>query len=96
MAKKTIRIVVDVTVEDLPREVLKENANLAGCPVSELPGTRDVDAFQVADALVPAMDNEETFAGSDMHIRIAHMDLESAEFVRTRRKKRTSYAGRDR
>jgi len=46
---KTIRVVLDLTVEDFTREMRREIAHAHGCEVDELPTLDEVSAYDIGN-----------------------------------------------
>lgn len=87
MGKKTLRIVVDVDLGELPDNERKECAKLDGCEPSELPSLDDASAFELAECLCGSFDNEETWGGSGIYCKVAGVKIVSQEFVKGEVKK---------
>lgn len=80
--KKTVRVTMDIDVSDLSQAQLRENAELGECKVSDLPTIKDLNPGDIADQFVSAVElSEETFAGSDMHIKVTGAKLVSADYI---------------
>lgn len=83
---------MDIVIEDLPKDELRENAVLVGCKVSELPRLRDVEPYQLAELFLPRDDDAETFAGSDIYCRVAGASLIDFDWVPPAKKGRAALA----
>ena len=70
--KRTLVVTMEVDVTDYSAAERKEFAREGDCKPSELPGARDADPFDVADAIAESLPiNEEIFAGSMLYVKIA-------------------------
>lgn len=80
--KRTLKMSVEVTLDDLPAAERKELAEGAMCKPSELPRLKDIeDAFDVAEALCFSFESDpEVWAGTGMYCRVAGYRITAHEF----------------
>lgn len=80
MSEKKLLVVLEVTVSDLSSKERKECAEYAECKASELPRLRDLDAFEIAEVLLPVENDTEAFAGSDIYAKFTDSKIIAAEW----------------
>lgn len=71
MKTRTIRMTLDVTIEDLPAADRKQCADEAECTPAELPDVTDISPGELADLIAGSLDiNDDLFSGSMMYCKI--------------------------
>lgn len=71
MAKKTIRMTLDVEIEDLSAADREQAAKDMGCPVEEVPDISEIAPEALAELIGESLPgNEELFGGSMMYCTI--------------------------
>lgn len=62
---------------------------MEACALRDIPGVRDIEAFDLADLIAGSIPiNEELFGGSMMYCRIERATALSPEWIRNKGKKR--------
>ena len=77
---KTLRVTLDLTVEDVSKEEKKEAAREIGCALRDVPGLDDCIPLELAGVLESVVGNDEAFAGSGVYVRFSDCNIVSAEF----------------
>lgn len=81
---KTMRVTVEIDVDDLPEDRRVElAADTMQEPPEELPGLNDYDAKEAAEALenITEDTSAELFAGSDLYVRFTECRVIDAEWI---------------
>lgn len=69
---KTLKVIMEIDVEDLLPEERADCAKLDQCEPDELPDISEIETYQMADCVeVAVMNYEEMFAGSGLYAKVA-------------------------
>lgn len=83
LVRKTLRVTLDIQVEDLDAEERRECAALEGVPARDLPRLNDASPEGLAEVIVGAVEcgSEEFFGGSGIYAKFTDATVLSAEFA---------------